>query len=471
MMASRYRLSGAAWIIGACLTVALPSNAESPQWLPTGQLLTPQAANGSLFQDLDPGLSSYPEHRAGQAATVVASHDGKTLAILTSGFNRVSGPQGRIDPAASNEYVFLFDITHDAPRQIQVLEIPNTDSGIAFSNDDARLYLSGGVDDDLHTFARKDDKWAQEGTPIALGHAHGLGLGMRPSAAGLAVSTDGRKIIVADRQNDAITIVDPQKRLVTGELDLRPGKSDSTKSGVAGGEYPDWVAIKSNTKAYVSSQRDREIVVVDLASNVPRVISRIEVQGTPNRMILNSDASLLYVATDNSDLVAVVDTTTDTVRETIDAAGPTAVFPGTRRFRGASPNSLALSPDGSTLYVTDGGTNALAIIPLGGASPHHVAALVPTGSVSHWRRRGGPHALHRQCPQRDRSSSGRLFGMRAPFAHAVRLAWLATVIFCSFRKPAFSLAGAPRRRLCRAHRNRCRQQWLSRTPGREGHRI
>lgn len=369
------------WLIFASFTV-LPANGAqtlTPQWIPTGQFVTPQAANGSSFQDLDPRLPSYPDHRAGQAATVIASHDGKTLAILTSGFNRVAGPSGRIDPAASSEYVFLFDITGATPRQTQVLPVPDTDSGIAFSADDVRLYVSGGIDDDLHIFARKDGKWAEDGPPVALGHTRGLGIGMKPSAAGLAVSADGRKIVVADRQNDAITIVDSRERLATGELDLRPGKSDPAKSGTAGGEYPDWVAIRGNEKAYVSSQRDREIVAIDLASRAPRVVSRVKVPGTPNRMVLNADGSLLFVAADNSDLVVVVDTATDTVRETIDAAGPGAMVPGAQKFRGASPNSLALSPDGNTLYATDGGLNALSIIPIDGASPHHVAALVPTG--------------------------------------------------------------------------------------------
>ncbi|HEY2446934.1 MAG TPA: hypothetical protein VGI20_14455 [Rhizomicrobium sp.] len=372
-----------AWvpIIAVLATISQPVGAESlsAKWLPTGQLLTPQAANGAVFQDLNPGLAGYPEHRAGQAATVIASHDGKTLAVLTSGFNRVSNSGGRLDPAASGEYVFLFDIADGAPRQTQVLQVPNTDSGIAFSPDGTHLYVSGGVDDNLHVFARKDQKWAEGGEPIALGHSRGLGIGMKPSAAGLAVSADGRKIVIADRQNDAVTIVDPQKRSVTGELDLRPGKNEPTKSGVAGGEYPDWVAIKGNEKAYVSSQRDREIVVLDVSANAPHIIRRIKVRGTPNRMILDAGASMLFAAMDNSDLVTVIDTSNDAIRENIDAAGPGSMFSRPQRFRGATPNSLALSPDGNMLYATDGGINALAIVPLAGAAPHRVAALAPTG--------------------------------------------------------------------------------------------
>lgn len=239
------------------------------EMLPTGQRITPEAAAGAHFQTLDPGLANYPGHRVGMAVTTVASHDGKTLLILTSGFNRLSLPSGRMDPAASSEYVFVFDITGRTPRQTQVVHVADTDGGIAFAPDDSRFFVAGGVDDTVHVYARLGDHWAQDGAAVALGHKSGLGLGIKPSAAGLAVTADGARVVVADRHNDAISIVDVKTRAVSGELDLRPGKSDPAKRGVAGGEYPDWVAIKGNDTAYVTSERDREVDVVDIAGCCP----------------------------------------------------------------------------------------------------------------------------------------------------------------------------------------------------------
>jgi YVTN family beta-propeller protein len=353
-------------------------SAGTAQLLPTGQRITPTAATGALLQELDPELAVYPSFRAGMAVTTVASHDGKTLLILTSGFNTLSDKAGQKDAAASNEYVFVFDIAGRAPRKLQVVPVPNTDVGIAFAPDDKHFYVSGGVNDNLHIFGRAHDRWEEDGAPIALGHKMGLGLITKPSAAGLDVSADRKRIVIADRHNDAITIVDLAARKVTGELDLRPGKNDPAQHGVAGGEYPDWVSIKGNDTAFVSSERDREIVQVDM-SGVPRIAARIPVQGVPNRMILNADQSLLYVAADNSDLVSVIDTKTGLVTETIPVAAPPGTFANAQHFKGAAPNSLAISPDGGTLYVTDGGTNAVSIIRLGGSAPHYVAGLVPTG--------------------------------------------------------------------------------------------
>jgi hypothetical protein len=52
--------------------------------------MTPTAAQGAIFRDLDSELSSAPKVRAGQAVSVAVSPDARTLAILTSGHNRCS---------------------------------------------------------------------------------------------------------------------------------------------------------------------------------------------------------------------------------------------------------------------------------------------------------------------------------------------------------------------------------------------
>src|SRR5262249_31178460 len=98
----------------------------------TGQEITPTAPRGSRFVLLNPGLVQNPNWIAGQPVTTVASPDGKTLLVLTSGYNRVNGPNGARIAAASNEYVFVFDVTQPVPVQKQVIQVPNTYTGIVF---------------------------------------------------------------------------------------------------------------------------------------------------------------------------------------------------------------------------------------------------------------------------------------------------------------------------------------------------
>ena len=147
------------------------------------------------------------------AVTTVASHDGKTLLILTSGFNTLADQAGKKDAAASNEYVFVFDIARHAPAQDRrSSRFPNTDIGIAFAPDDQHFYVSGGVDDFCMSMRERRTAGRKTARPIAFGHKTGLRHHDKPSAAGLAVSQDGGNVVVADRHNDAITIVDAKTR-------------------------------------------------------------------------------------------------------------------------------------------------------------------------------------------------------------------------------------------------------------------
>jgi YVTN family beta-propeller protein len=188
-----------------------------------------------------------------------------------------------------------------------------------------------------------------------------------PAAAGLAVTADGKTIVVANYENDSVSLVNTMTRKTSAELDLRPGKNDPLKAGVPGGEFPYWVAVKRNDIAYVSSVRDREIVVVNLQETSSSIVKRIPVTGNPNRMVLDMAQTKLYVALDNSDEVGVIDTRLNSVIDSVKTAAPEGFLASTRP--GASPNSLAFSPDGRTLYVTNGATNSVAVVAICQGSP------------------------------------------------------------------------------------------------------
>ncbi len=383
--------------LSALPALAQIPNTGLPQVLSTGQRITPLAPKGARFQQLNPGLADDPGYTAGQAVTTTISPDGKTLLILTSGYNLENYPSGAkagdTNPADSTEWVFVYDISTPTPLQTQAIPVPNTFGGISWSPDGRSFYVSGGDDDNVHFFARTAGKWAETGAPVALGHlaqanaathsSGGLGLGTRPEAGALAVSPDGSRILVANYENDSVSLLTRNNGgawAVGAELDLRPGKTvnnpiAAAQPGVAGGEYPAWAAFKGNDLAYVSSLRDRE---VDLLSPYG-VLARIKVPGQPNRMILNKAQTLLFVAQDNADLVAVIDTNTNQVIDEIPVTAPASVYPNKQGYKGANPNSLALSPDEKTLYVTNGGENAVAVIRMNGSNSAGVVGLIPTG--------------------------------------------------------------------------------------------
>ncbi len=112
-----------------------PTHAQSQgQLLPTGMRITPLAPTGTTLQSLNPGLPAIPDFLVDMTVTTALSPDGKTLLILTSGFNQNLDANGNVDPSSSNEYVFVFDVSGQAPRQAQVIQIvTNAFDGLAWN--------------------------------------------------------------------------------------------------------------------------------------------------------------------------------------------------------------------------------------------------------------------------------------------------------------------------------------------------
>ena len=396
-------LLAAAMLAGFVATGNAQNQAGQPEIMPSGQYITPLAPTGAVFSKLNPGLKDFPDYTVGQAVKTVLSPDGNTLLILTSGFNRLNDNQGHQAAADSNEYVFVFDLAHGSLRQTQVLQVPNSFFGLAFAPGGNRFYVSGGMDDNIHMFAFANGVWVETGAPVTLGHKSGAGFHGKPMVANLAVTANGKFLVAANIADDTISIVDLDSAAKVSELVLRAGNiqapragedsvhtaaengavsggGDSDRSAIAHGESPFGVAIQGNATAYVSSERDREIDVIDIAQPAaPTVKARIPVAGNPNNLLLNRAETRLYVAADNSDRISVIDTASNRVLEEIRTTAPAGVLREPAQLPGAAPNSLALSPDEKTLYVTNGGMNAIAVIAIAPGAPHRVVGLIPTG--------------------------------------------------------------------------------------------
>src|SRR5260370_27285276 len=129
------------------LLIQAASAASRPIALSTGQMITPPAGPGSVFQALNPQVAPAANYTVGQAMSTAVSPDGKTLLILTSGFNLNADASGtHVDPATSTEFVFVFDISTGAPNQLQAIPVPNTFSGLAWAPDGTGFYVAGAPD-------------------------------------------------------------------------------------------------------------------------------------------------------------------------------------------------------------------------------------------------------------------------------------------------------------------------------------
>jgi DNA-binding beta-propeller fold protein YncE len=358
---------------------------------PPGLFVTPTAPlTGAIQLPLNPGLATYPNFVAGEAVKAVVSPDGTTLAILTAGHNSLRNTSGAVDPMASTQFIFLYDVsgTHkSSPLLKQVIQQLNSHVGLVWAPNSQSLYATGGCDDAVYRYTKTGSSFVQSAT-ISLGHAPngcvanstnrtGLGIGVEPNASGLAISSNGATLVVANNYNDSISVIDTGTAAVRYEFDLRPYSTSGAPGGTKGGTFPYSVVLHGST-AYVGCDRDREVVVVSIASpTAGSFIMRIPLDGNPNGMTLSANGSLLYVAQDNQDQVAVINTATNTITHKIDTRGPSYLgLPA--NTTGAAPTAVTINPANNTLYAVNAGSNSVAVIPLTGANALTTTGLIPT---------------------------------------------------------------------------------------------
>ena len=367
--------------------------------LPTGQYVTPTAITGAVQQFLNPGLPAYPNFVAGEAVRSQLSPDGTTLAIICAGQNSLDSAAGTVDTANSTQYIFLYDVAganEATPLLTQVIKQTNAHVGLVFSPDGAMLYAAGGNDDAVYAYTKTGNTWSLA-SKIALGHGgRGIGfsvpptgsglpnLSVQPNAGGLGISADGVTLVVANNYNDSISVIDTVSRTVRYEHDLRPYFAGNEGTpGAAGGTFPFAVVVKGNGMAYVSSDRDREVVAVDISSPAAgRLVARIKLDGNALGMTFGPSQAKLYVAQDNADQVAVIDTASNALIAKIDARAPAGVIPGAQ-YTGAATFAVTVSLDGQTLYAVNAGANYVAVIALTGPAANTVIGLIPTGYEPH----------------------------------------------------------------------------------------
>ena len=363
-------------LVALATTAVAGDRPATGQALPTGQMLTPHAVTGAIFDPLVVHVGPHPSYVADGAAAIAVSPNRREMLVLTSGFNRYNGQDGKRVPAQSMQYVFRYAIGAQGSRLLQTLTVPNSYSGIAWQPDGKGFAVGGGVDDDVHLYRLRGARYVEARKAIPLGHAAGNGADVKPQAAGLAISPDGHRALVANYYNDSVSLVDLDGGRMIAERDLRPGKIDPTMRGVAGGENPFAIVWSDATHAWVSAPRDRELVALELTGDAIAVRKRIATLGLPTALLLDPSAHRLYATEDNADRLAIVDTDRGTLTAEPRLGLPDAL--GQRSIgKGLNVNALALLPD-HRLLVSMGGINAVALVAPSAAGAA-VQGLVPTG--------------------------------------------------------------------------------------------
>ena len=254
----------------------------------------------------------------------------------------------------------------------QTLPIPGGYVGVGFAPDGKRAYVSGepadapqpagakGVGGDvIHVFkVDPDDGAASELAPISIPSESRDGAasqdelppasGVNAWPVGLAVTPDGKRLVVALGQADQTAIID-----------VSNGKGKLARVG----RYPYGVAIDPDRdRAYVTNERDGTVSVVGISDG--KVIATIPIGGPalagyphPQGLAVDPTRHRLYVAVTDRDMVSVIDTDSLKVVRTIDVSRKGAAI-------GSAPINVGVAPDGETLYVANAGEDAIVAIAL-----------------------------------------------------------------------------------------------------------
>ncbi len=106
-------------------------------------------------------------------------------------------------------------------------------------------------------------------------------------------------------------------------------------------------------------------------------VKEIEVGLHPNAIISSPDKQFLYVANGNSDFISVIPVNTNSVSDSIYVG----LFGTERGYIGSTPNALAVNKEGNRLYVSNGLDNAICLIDLEKKSSgknYRILGYIPT---------------------------------------------------------------------------------------------
>jgi YVTN family beta-propeller protein len=274
---------------------------------------------------------------------------------------------------------------HVRTEAVSSITVPNAWRGLSFGKKSHRgvLYVSGGPSHVIWRF-RFDSRTGQLSplTPISVPPDSSVEPSSAPSGqqrpldppatsqhkgsqafpGGLAILPDGNLLVVdeaGDRgplKEDQLYKLDPDTGALLGQASL------SKDAGPI-------VVTPDGEKTYVAEHGTGRLLV--FRSSDLKQVADIQVGSQPNALLAD-EKGRVFCANSGSDLISIIDTSSDTIVQAVRTAfAPLAPV-------GSVPNAMCLSPDLKTLYVSNGGNNDVAVIDLGDHASR-VRGFIPTG--------------------------------------------------------------------------------------------
>jgi DNA-binding beta-propeller fold protein YncE len=341
---------------------------------------TGKAIDLPTSKQLLPPMPGSPQQLNSLPISMAVSPDKRYVVTVNAGFGTFESNYMQSLAVVDTQTGKIADFPDD---RTQVRAKQTLYSGLAFSRDGKHIYASMGSEADP-TGTQKDDtgsgvvvygfsdgKVSKERMikiplqQLAPGRKTRLIDGAEgdkgipfPAAIAVLRSAGAEKILVADNLSDDVLLMDPATGATLTRFDL--AENDAVPS-----TYPVALSVsKDESRAFVALWNSSEIVELDLKKGtVGRKLPLLKPEnavaaGThPCAFEMSADGRTLYVALANRDAVAAVNVEAGEfgVKGYFDTRLPH------QSYFGAEPEALALSPDGSRLYVANAITDAVAV--------------------------------------------------------------------------------------------------------------
>jgi YVTN family beta-propeller protein len=274
------------------------------------------------------------------------SPDGKLFAFTNTGYTRHA----------------LHIVDLDTEKEITTFPMEQAWSGLAFAPDGKRIYVSSGAGypvNDIQYFDRWDSAgWKEARSGYTL---------LRPdkdkanvAVSWIGVSSDGQLLYALNNSDGHLYIIETWGGRAVSRFQV--------------GDHPISARLSKDGKTlYVANLGGADVAVVDVSDPArPKLAATLDTDPHPNDVALSADGRL-FVSCGNANDVISFDVRTRQRLEVINTAlGPEAPA-------GTTPNSVALSPDGKTLYVANADNNSVAVIDIEKRGNARVLGFLPTG--------------------------------------------------------------------------------------------
>ena len=276
------------------------------------------------------------------ALKMVISPDKKRLVAVSGGF--------------SDTGLTLYDLA--TQKVTQFLPLKESFNGLVFSRDGRRIFVSGGDTGLVHVFDYADGK-ATPAAPVNPASVVGSVPSVTDSGpvflAGLAIHPSTGRIYVCNEANHEIWVLHPDTL--------------AREAVIPTGQHPHSCIVGADRKhLYVTNWGSRSVTIIDLAKN--RRVRDLTVGLRPNDLALAPDGRL-FVACSGDNTVHVINT--GKLETEGEPASPARrLWEGTREvistslypqsLEGSTPDALAVSPDGHTLFVANADNNNVMVV-------------------------------------------------------------------------------------------------------------